>query len=126
LPKDFSIEADVLYRSLHFTFTEFVNGMLLRSSSGSNASWEFPVLAKYRFALPRLRPFVELGPSFRLSEDLPSASHYGTTAGLGIEGRAGRLKIAPGFRYTRWAPQPPPSVTGMLRYEVEFLTAFTF
>ena len=67
-------------------------------------TWEFPLLAKYRFPTRRLQPLIELGPSFRATGNLNDAdpSHFGITAGAGIETSLSRLKIAPVVRFTRW------------------------
>src|SRR5580704_16001026 len=49
LPAGFSVEADVLYRELHQT-TEGLEASGPNSVSPSPVvTWEFPVLAKYRF-----------------------------------------------------------------------------
>jgi hypothetical protein len=100
-----SVEADGLYRKLHLTeaFVE-PDGSLNSVSPSPVITWEFPVLAKYRFSLPRLRPFVEAGPSFRTAGNLngTTPSHAGVTAGLGVELHAAGLTFAPALRYTRW------------------------
>ena len=101
-----SIEVDGLYRKLHLTEAFVEPDGLLNSVSPSPAiTWEFPVLAKYRFNLPRLRPFAEAGPSFRTAGNLNGTkpSHAGITAGLGVELHAAGLTFAPAVRYTRWA-----------------------
>ena len=101
-----SVEVDGLYRKLHLTeaFVE-PNGLLNSVSPSPVITWEFPVLAKYRFNLPRLRPFAEAGPSFRTAGNLngTNPSHAGITAGLGVELHAAGLTFAPAVRYTRWA-----------------------
>lgn len=45
-----------------------------------------------------------LGPSFRLDGNFNGTvpSHYGVTAGAGVEARLGRIKISSAVRYTRW------------------------
>ena len=101
-----SVEADGIYRKLHLTeaFVE-PNGLLNSVSPSPVITWEFPVLAKYRFNLPRLKPFAEAGPSFRTAGNLNGAnpSHLGVTGGLGVEFHAAGLAFAPAVRYTRWA-----------------------
>ena len=101
-----SVEADGLYRKLHLTEAFVEPTHVLNSVSPSPViTWEFPILAKYRFNLPRLNPFVEAGPSFRTAGNLngSSPSHAGVTAGLGVEIHAAGLTFAPAVRYTRWA-----------------------
>jgi hypothetical protein len=73
LYRNLFVEADGIYRALHAT----------DSSSGGSVrfavlTWEFPVLAKYKFrASHRVRPLAELGPSFRLDGNFngPTPSH---------------------------------------------------
>ncbi len=75
-------------------------------------TWQFPVLAKYRF-LPesRLRPFVAAGPSFRFAGNLNgfNPSRLGFTAGGGFETNYKSAKISPTLRFTRWARDPAGS-----------------
>lgn len=104
----FSIEIDALYRSMNFTSALVLpNGTLGSVSPATVITWEIPVLAQYTFKESNLpiRPLVELGPSFRMSGNLngTSPSTYGVTAGVGIEARFWKLRVAPQLRYTRWA-----------------------
>jgi len=88
-----SIEADGIYEPIG-------------TAGNSVLTWEFPVLAKYRWAVRGARLFGEAGPSFRASGNLQSSiapSSYGFTAGAGIEKRANHIGIAPALRYTRWS-----------------------
>lgn len=72
-------------------------------------TFEFPVLAKYRFGVGKLRLFAEAGPSFRAAGNLNFyPSHYGASAGVGVEMPWRRLNIALALRYTRWAPDTSP------------------
>jgi hypothetical protein len=105
-PKDWSIEVDGLFHPLRFDFgTILPNGTLTGGSPSPVMTWEFPVLAKYRFRWRSWRPFLEVGPSFRTAGNLngTNPSHYGVAAGAGAETRLGRLRIAPEVRYIRWA-----------------------
>ena len=130
LPKHFSLEAAAVYKPLHSLFRENLSdGQKYASGVGTNTTWEFPVLAKYRFSVPfekSFKPFLELGPSFRLPQGLSGTSYYGVAAGAGVEARVGPLKIAPVFRYTQWAPDNPPGLINASRHQVEFLTGFSF
>jgi hypothetical protein len=100
LPRSFSVEADVLFRELHLTGA--LGTALLRTPV---VTWEFPVLAKYRFHGPKVTPFVEAGPEFRTTGNLndTNPSHVGVAAGAGVETHWRGLDIAPAVRYTRWA-----------------------
>lgn len=102
----FSVEADGLYRKLHFTTAAVEpNGSLNSVSPSPVITWEFPILVKYRIHCSKVSQFVELGPSFRTTGNLngTAPSHYGLTAGAGAELRLGRFAISPTVRYTRWA-----------------------
>jgi hypothetical protein len=132
LPKKFSLEGNVIYDPLHSTSrtvivgTPSVPGFLPFSYKYASPEWKFPVLVKYRFSSERLKPLVELGPSFRLPEGQSTFAKYGVTAGLGFEARMRRLKIAPVLRYTRWGAEKLPEFTYGIRNQLEFLTGFSF
>ncbi len=100
LPQSFSIEVDALFRELRLTD---IAGTQI--SPMAVVTWEFPVLAKYRFHGTKLTPFLEAGPAFRSAGNLNEAnpSHAGFTAGAGVETHWRGLEFAPTLRYTRWA-----------------------
>jgi hypothetical protein len=87
------IEGDAIYKPLLGTNPPF-----------SVLTWQFPVLAKYRWVAGKWRPFAEAGPSFRLAGNLNgyNPSRVGATAGAGVERRWRGLGLAPAVRYTRW------------------------
>jgi hypothetical protein len=101
----FSIEGNALSRSIRGT-TRIVNAdsptPYVSYSSTSGAFWKFPVLVKYRLTTGSWRPFLALGPSFRLPKEIAGAwlSNHGATAGAGIEIQLKRMRIAPAVRYT--------------------------
>jgi hypothetical protein len=113
LTRHLSFEIDGLYHELEFTkaFVE-PNGTLNSISPAAVVTWEFPLLAKYRFTLAAVHPFVEAGPAFRTSGNLNGSfpSHYGFTAGAGVEVRMWKLRIAPALRYSRWANDSFPPI----------------
>ena len=103
LTPHFSIEADGLYHPLGYTFAGIEPGGSLNSISPATVvTWEFPVLAKYRFAFHRVSPFVEAGPSFRTTGNLNSAnpSHAGsrTSRLLRIRPKSGNSNVRKPFR----------------------------
>jgi hypothetical protein len=75
-------------------------------SGPPDITWDFPLLAKYKFRLPVAAPFAELGPSFRLPQEINGGnlSTHGVTAGLGVEARLLHLNVAPELRFTRGVP----------------------
>jgi hypothetical protein len=120
----YSLEVDGMYRELHVTWATVLSDGTLNSVSPSPVvTWEFPILAKYRFGSGKMRPFVEAGPSFRTTGNLNfSPSHYGAAAGFGGETRWHGLKFAPVVRYTRWARERHGESFGHLQpNQVEFL-----
>lgn len=64
LPLGFAIEADALYRSVGAITVANIGDSVRRSVTDAR-SWEFPVMAKYRFPTPVVKPFVLAGPTFR-------------------------------------------------------------
>jgi hypothetical protein len=95
-----SIEVDALYHELHFKIpvqfgqTPRPWGRALQQHV---VTWEFPVLLKYRFDLPLVKPFIEASPLFRNLGNLShtNPSNHGVAAGLGVEAHLWKLKLAP-------------------------------
>ncbi len=109
-----AVEVDVIYKPIRAQ-----GESASRRTSFSVLTWQFPVLAKYTWAQPTWKPFVAAGPSFRLSGNLNgyNPSHYGITAGGGVERRWGLgPRISTGARYTRWAGDAPPFSQGVSRW----------
>src|SRR5438105_4608052 len=129
LPLGFAIELEALYRRQGYRTG---NSTPLYSSSIREADnlWEFPVLARYRILLPRIRPFAEVGwaprimhgysdtSSSYLSQLNPPAytsgsgrthvdwpTTHGAVLGGGVQFGGGRLQFAPEIRYTHWNQQ---------------------
>lgn len=106
LPLSLSVEVDGLYHEIEFTNAVVgPDGSLASIVPLPVVTWEFPVLAKYRFTLAFFKPFVEAGPAFRVSGsgNGSSPSNRGVVIGAGLEAQAWRLKVAPAVRYLRWA-----------------------
>jgi hypothetical protein len=68
--KNFFIEVDAFYHPIEVsTRTVLSNGEVVDSFSGAEGrTFEFPVLGKYQFGTGRVKPFVEVGPSFRAAD----------------------------------------------------------
>ena len=119
-PGPVSIEADGLYRRLH--------ALIPPTSSFSVVTWEFPILANYRLSVAGVTALLEAGPSLRATGNLNDIhpSHYGFTAGLGVETQMGRLRVAPIARYTHWAADqhPTPSTVRTETDQLELLVVF--
>ncbi|MBV9677238.1 MAG: outer membrane beta-barrel protein [Acidobacteriaceae bacterium] len=122
LPLGLSVEADALYRPLSFKSS---------ATSTDFSSWEFPILAKYRFPIPLVKPYVEAGPSFRTVGGLfgGNFSNSGFTAGAGIELRIARFRIGPEIRYTHWGADGTNAANlgfSSNQNQGEFLVGFSF
>lgn len=131
LPLHLSLELDGLYHELQFA-NAFIepNGTLNSISPSPVVTWEFPLLAKYRFSLPVAKPFVEAGPSFRSAGNLngTAPSSNGVAFGAGVETRLWKLSIAPTVRYTRWAEDRKvnPDAPFTAQNQVAILVGFSF
>lgn len=117
---NWSIDAEALYRRLFFP-----------ENVGVVVTLEIPVMAKYTFAETRLKPFVEAGPSYRLTANLNNAnpSHGGFTAGAGVTAYWGRARFTPGVHYTHWAHDLPTDIRPQANTrvdQVELLVGLTF
>ena len=112
LPARFAVEANALY-------SRFGSSLLPAVSSANRMrgnSWEFPVLGKYYFSerSSSIQPFAAAGVAFRqiwLDESNDSRLGrrvdstdvaVGAVVAGGVALKAGRFRIAPEARYTRW------------------------
>ena len=128
LPFGLGAEADALYRPLNLTTAVSTNGVVATSNT-NYSTWEFPILAKYRFPFPIVKPYLEAGPSFRTrSSSLTYLSNKGITVGAGVDVHF-LLHIAPEFRYTHWGSDSAVSSITPVQSkqdQVEFLVGFSF
>jgi hypothetical protein len=126
LARHLSVELDGFYRPLREHYAPVLdNGTVYSSVTYKEAAtWQFPVLAKYRFRLGKVNPFAEVGPSFRLP--VVSLSADGVTAGAGLEMHWRALHIAPAFRFTRWGAGDSPASSRFDRNEAVLLVGFSF
>jgi hypothetical protein len=126
---------------LHHSLSLEVDGIYKPLRTGTNSTdrfsvltWQFPALAKHRWKRQRYTPFAEGGPSFRIAGNLNgyNPSHYGVTAGGGIEVAARAVRLSPMLRYTRWARDSyrfygySGPYAGTSRNALEVLFGFTF
>lgn len=105
LTRRFSFNFGGIYKPLLYrNAPETRDGRIVAYSPAPVITWQFPLLAHYRFAGGHWQPFVEGGPSLRRAGNLNSSnpSVLGLTAGLGLERQWGRLKLSPRIRYTHW------------------------
>ena len=126
LSRGFSLEVEALYRPLRSSVRVFLPGARKDLKvSDHRISWEFPVLAQHSWHIGGVNPYLEVGPSFRLLQDVYGAAPYGIAAGAGVQKRLGRMKIAPGIRLTHWTQQGSRAPTDPRRNEVAILAGFS-
>lgn len=131
LPFGLAVEADGLYRPLSFaSSTQLPN--LSYNYSSRFVTWEFPILAQYRFRFPIVSSYIEGGPSFRTTTaNTRYLSNQGLAFGAGVSIHALLLRVSPEIRYTRWETDSSViSRTGVPAYsnqnQVEFLIGIAF
>jgi hypothetical protein len=120
-----SFEIDGIYRQLSAMVTQVEPAGTPNHVYPENVvTWEFPILAKYRFGEGNWRPFMEGGPELRATGNLNfSPSHVGVAAGMGVETDWRGFKIAPVLRYTRWAPDLGQAFFTSRQNQLELLLA---
>ena len=101
------LELDVLYHRMGWVAIAPESAVDIKANS-----WDFPLLAKYRFG----KPFLAAGAVLRYAGALGKRFYPGFTAAAGIEWPAGRLRIVPEFRYTRWTGNIA-GTSGLLRFK---------
>lgn len=77
----FSVEVNALYRPIRTVNTraflfclpvgqpDCTETPFTQSLTGTDFSWEFPVLANYQLSGTKMTPFIQVGPSFRPKEN---------------------------------------------------------
>jgi hypothetical protein len=122
LPWNLAIEIDGIYRHYGYSAGPYT------ADKTSTGDWEFPILAKYRFARGSVRPYADAGiaigtlsgttqtetlimlwsqerPYTTTTSDpieLRRTTIAGWATGGGIDLRVRRLHIQPEVRFTRW------------------------
>jgi hypothetical protein len=152
LPAGFGLEVDALYRRFNYNSSFSLADVFTNNRTTGNA-WEFPLLVKYRFPTPLVKPFVDAGVAFdtlsglkqtvvstlsptRLTttstsdpRELNNSTTTGFVIGFGAEIKAIVLRISPEFRYTRWGSSHfniPNGAALSNQNQAEFLVGFTF
>jgi opacity protein-like surface antigen len=151
LPLGLGIEFDALYRRLSYTASGTLVGGVVETTSTGGSNWEFPLVLKYRFHFPVVKPYLEAGVAWdalagvKQTVDvigtLPVSSTSGspsellrnTTSGFviggGVDIHAVFLHISPEIRFTRWNSAQFGNSGGLLSSNLnqgEFLVGFTF
>jgi opacity protein-like surface antigen len=161
LPAGLGIELDALYRRLNYSGTvglltdDFygtpaVIGTAISSTSAD--AWEFPLLLKYRFHVPVVKPYVDAGfawdtlaglkQSIRQTvgaitnnsttstpADLSKKGTSGFVIGAGLDIHAVVMHLSPEVRYTHWGAahfEDPAGLVKSNQSQAEFLLGITF
>jgi hypothetical protein len=149
----FGLEFDVLYKRMGYVRTEntSVSGVTIHSSfEVKGNSWDFPMMAKYRWWDWRGAPYVAGGFVLRYiragrarglhtvqtaqtttttpidTEEAVPLFVPGAIVALGMEFGRTRIRLVPEFRYSRWRRA---RISGPLHVEpnqIEFLLGFLF
>lgn len=103
----------------------------LYSPIGRNVTWEFPILARYTgptIGSSRLRPIVELGPTFRTPQEINGSrlGRYGVAAGAGAETPLGPFRFSSLVRYSHWAAESRPAQSVVYRNQLQLLVGISF
>jgi opacity protein-like surface antigen len=152
LPLGFAVELDALYR--HFNYQSSGNLVdVFQNKRTTGNAWEFPLLLKYRFPAPVVRPFVDAGIAWDTLSglkqsvvntfipgpntmttttsnpaELQNSTTKGFVIGAGLDIHV-LLHLTPEIRYTRWGEQHFAAPGGSLlsnRNQAEFLLGVTF
>lgn len=97
-------------------------------SEKSYGLWDFPVLAKYRFAGRAARPFVVGGYSYRrMNGELRiGSSPHGFTIGGGVRIRLPAGWLSPELRFTRWGTKEFEPALRTAANQADLLVSWTF
>lgn len=146
LPLGLGVEFDALYRRLSYTGSGTLAGNFT-TISASGSDWEFPLLLKYRFHFPVVKPYLDAGVAWDTVPGLKQAISQASSAvlgsspvvkqnttmgfvvGGGVDIHAVFLHISPEIRFTRWDSTQIADALGLLRSNLnqgEFLVGFTF
>ena len=129
LPLRLTVEVDALYKRLGYQYNALTPATRTFAATAVN-SWEFPLLLKFEITPGPIRPFVDLGISFRHISgvkqirqvvtipagvvgvttltnppEFNKATDEGLVFGGGVAFKFGPVRISPELRYTRWGSE---------------------
>ncbi len=121
LPAGLGVEFDILYRR---------TGLKTSTATLGANSFEFPLLAKYKFPGTFARLYVDGGFVFRGITDvayLQNAASKGFAFGAGFQYNLKVFKLSPELRYTHWNNEAFQGINiGSARNQTEFLIGISF
>jgi hypothetical protein len=125
IPFGFAIEVDGIYRGAEYHLT--TND--ITTTIGAH-SWEIPYLAKFRFPIPLLKPFISGGGAYRTFTDLPSnlvtPTHNAFVLAGGVELRISRLRLSGEGRWLHWNSPPSTNAVRLTQNQGEVLFGLVF
>lgn len=123
LPMGLGVSFDVLYRRYAFES---------EGTSQSAAQWEFPLMVRYFFPTPVVRPFLAAGPTFNKLTGVTSirSSTVGFGFGGGLDIKIPFFHVTPEVRFSRIFQEnrAGPSLSRLTQNQnrVDVLVGFTF
>jgi hypothetical protein len=124
LPLGFAFEVDGIYRGADYQ----VNTATVRANTTTN-SWEIPYLAKFRFPIPLLKPFISAGGAYRTFTSIPAnttPTHNAVVAAAGLELRISRFRASAEVRYLHWNGSSVNNVAKLAQNQGELLFGIMF
>jgi hypothetical protein len=124
VPFGFALEVDGLYRATEYDLT--TNNT---TSTVPAHAWEIPYLAKFRFPIPLLKPFVSAGGAYRSFTDLPTnvtPTHNAFVLGGGMELRISKLRLSGEARWLHWNSPSTNNVVRLTENQGEVLFGVVF
>jgi hypothetical protein len=154
LPLRLTAEVDALYKRLGYQYNAFTPTTRTFAATVAN-SWEFPILVKWEITPGPIRPFVDVGLSFRHisgvkeirqivntttgaigvttntdPREFHKATDEGFVFGAGVALKLGPVRIGPELRYTRWGSEnfedPVGSLLHTNKNQGDFLIGILF
>jgi opacity protein-like surface antigen len=154
LPFGLGVEVDALYRHFSYNSSSVFSTIAgnLTNIDTTSGSWEFPILAKYRFKGKIIHPYVSAGVAWDTLSgltqtvtsvinnvtkttttsspaELANTTTRGFVLGGGVDIKALVIHIAPEIRYTRWGARQfidPAGLFNSKQNQAEFLVGITF
>lgn len=124
-----SVEINAVHRTIGYDYYHLFEGSVRSPWMRANiGTWQFPILFKYTLPFRgRVRPLVEVGPSFRAVRNKygTEPSPFGVTAGAGAELRFGKIAVAPVLRFTHWGGETWPH-RPTVRNQIEFVASVSY
>lgn len=153
VPFGFAIEFDALYRRIGYSSAADGAGLVSYARTSGN-SWEFPLIVKHKFGPRFFRLYAGGGATFNHLSDLktlgqsfdavlnrftlinllvPSelrrSNNYGAVTVFGVQVGAGRVRVSPEIRYTRWGRRTFSDLNGLFdseKNQFDFLIGLTY